>query len=290
MLKIGKKAVCAVVAALVALACLPLQSFADGEWAPSVIGGLYSFTSNETEINLQGSDSFVYRDECFMRSAYDGCTHLATLSAQAALASVCRWGDELDPENVDDTAENAKNIVDMLGGMGFADVETNKYYTLEKQENSAAAAVGHRTIVADGKTYTLLAVIPRSAGYKQEWVGNFNVGEGDFHDGFKQGRDEILEMVSELRRTQHITVILVSHSMEDVARYVDRLIVMNGGGIMYDDTPQAVFAHYKELEEVSLMAPQVTYVMHALAEAGIPVNTGATTVEEAKDEVLRVLC
>ena len=105
-----------------------------------------------------------------------------------------------------------------------------------------------------------------------------------------QGRDEILEMVSELRRTQHITVILVSHSMEDVARYVDRLIVMNGGGIMYDDTPQAVFAHYKELEEVGLMAPQVTYVMHALAEAGIPVNTGATTVEEAKDEVLRVLC
>ncbi len=105
-----------------------------------------------------------------------------------------------------------------------------------------------------------------------------------------QGRDEILEMVSDLRRTQHITVILVSHSMEDVARYVDRLIVMNGGGIMYDDTPQAVFAHYKELEEVGLMAPQVTYVMHALAEAGIPVETGATTVAEAKDEIVRVLC
>ncbi len=105
-----------------------------------------------------------------------------------------------------------------------------------------------------------------------------------------QGRDEILEMVSDLRRTQHITVILVSHSMEDVARYVDRLIVMNGGGIMYDDTPQAVFALYKELEEVGLMAPQVTYVMHALAEAGIPVETGATTVAEAKDEIVRVLC
>ncbi|MBQ6442181.1 MAG: energy-coupling factor transporter ATPase [Lachnospiraceae bacterium] len=105
-----------------------------------------------------------------------------------------------------------------------------------------------------------------------------------------QGRDEILEMVSNLRSTQHITVILVSHSMEDVARYVDRLIVMNGGGVMYDDTPQAVFAHYKELEEVGLMAPQVTYVMHALAEAGIPVRTGATTVAEAKDEILSVLC
>ena len=105
-----------------------------------------------------------------------------------------------------------------------------------------------------------------------------------------QGRDEILEMVSDLRRTQHITVILVSHSMEDVARFVDRLIVMNGGSVMYDDTPQAVFAHYKELEEVGLMAPQVTYVMHALAEAGVPVRTGATTVAEAKDEILSVLC
>lgn len=105
-----------------------------------------------------------------------------------------------------------------------------------------------------------------------------------------EGRDEILEMVSDLRREQHITVILVSHSMEDVARFVDRLIVMNGGSIMYDDTPQAVFSHYRELEEVGLMAPQVTYVMHALAEAGFSVNTDATTVAEAKDEILRAVC
>ncbi len=105
-----------------------------------------------------------------------------------------------------------------------------------------------------------------------------------------QGRDEILEMVSDLRRKQQITVILVSHSMEDVARFVDRLIVMNGGSIMYDDTPQEVFSHYLELEEVGLMAPQVTYVMHALAKAGIPVNTDATTVAEAKDKILRAVC
>lgn len=250
MLKIGKKAVCAVVAALVALACLPLQSFADGEWAPSVIGGLYSFTSNETEINLQGSDSFVYRDECFMRSAYDGCTHLATLSAQAALASASRWGDELDPENVDDTAENAKNIVDMLGGMGFADVETNRYYTLEKQENGAAAAVGHRTIVADGKTYTLLAVVPRSAGYKQEWTGNFNVGEGDFHDGFKQGRDEILRFVRQYLESHGITgdlkVWIAGHSRgAAIANSLGGFFA--GGGASYFEnvtvTPENVYCY-----------------------------------------------
>ncbi len=105
-----------------------------------------------------------------------------------------------------------------------------------------------------------------------------------------QGRDEILEMVADLRRTKQITVILVSHSMEDVARFVDRLIVMNGGSILYDDTPREVFSHYRELEEIGLMAPQVTYVMHALAEAGVPVNTDATTVAEAKDEILRVVC
>lgn len=105
-----------------------------------------------------------------------------------------------------------------------------------------------------------------------------------------QGRDEILEMVANLCRTKQITVILVSHSMEDVARFVDRLIVMNGGSVLYDDTPREVFSHYRELEEIGLMAPQVTYVMHALAEAGIPVDTDATTVAEAKDRILKVVC
>lgn len=105
-----------------------------------------------------------------------------------------------------------------------------------------------------------------------------------------KGRDEILDQVAFLHEQQHITVILVSHSMEDVAKYVDRMIVMNQGSVMYDDTPKSVFHHYRELEQVGLAAPQVTYLMHELQERGFPVKSDATTVEEAKQEILRALC
>ena len=77
--------------------------------------------------------------------------------------------------------------------------------------------------------------------------------------------------------------------MEDVAEYVDRIVVMNKGKVMYDDVPKEVFKHYKELEEVGLAAPQVTYIMQALHQKGLPVNTDATTIDEAAEEVLRVL-
>ena len=83
-----------------------------------------------------------------------------------------------------------------------------------------------------------------------------------------------------------ITVILVSHSMEDIARYADRLIVMNKGRVMYHDEPKKVFEHYQELEKVGLAAPQVTYIMHDLAKRGIPVRTDVTTVKEAADEIM----
>ena len=104
-----------------------------------------------------------------------------------------------------------------------------------------------------------------------------------------KGRDEILDQVAKLHKERGITVILVSHSMEDVAKYVDRIIVMNQGSVMFDDIPKSVFAHYKELEVVGLAAPQVTYLMHELAAAGIPVSVDATTVAEAKEEILAKL-
>ena len=104
-----------------------------------------------------------------------------------------------------------------------------------------------------------------------------------------KGRDEILEQITKLHRETGITVILVSHSMEDVAKYVERIIVMNKGSILYDDTPRTVFSHVKELEAVGLAAPQVTYIMQAVKRKGLPVRTDATTIEEARDEILRVL-
>ena len=102
-----------------------------------------------------------------------------------------------------------------------------------------------------------------------------------------KGRDEILDLIAKMHKERKITVILVSHSMEDVAKYVERIIVMNDGSVMFDGTPGEVFLHYKELEKVGLAAPQVTYLMHGLSEKGIPVDLNATTVEEAKNSILK---
>ena len=103
------------------------------------------------------------------------------------------------------------------------------------------------------------------------------------------GRDEILGLISQMHEELGITIILVSHSMEDVAKYVDRIIVMNQGSVMYDGAPKDVFRQYKELETVGLAAPQVTYLMHELSENGLPVDLDATTVEEAKESILTAL-
>ena len=104
-----------------------------------------------------------------------------------------------------------------------------------------------------------------------------------------KGRDEILDQISELHKARGITIILVSHSMEDVAKYVERLIVVNRGQIAFDDTPREVFSHYQELEAMGLAAPQITYIMHALKQKGLKVDPNATTVEEARDDILRAL-
>lgn len=100
-----------------------------------------------------------------------------------------------------------------------------------------------------------------------------------------KGRDEILEQISRLKRETGITVILVSHSMDDVAKYVDRIIVMNQGSVKYDDEPREVFKHYQELEQIGLAAPQVTYIMKDLREHGYEVSDEVTTIEEAKEAI-----
>lgn len=101
-----------------------------------------------------------------------------------------------------------------------------------------------------------------------------------------QGRDDILDQIALLHRERGITVVLVSHSMEDIARYVDRIIVMDKGSVRFDDTPKKVFEHYKELEAIGLAAPQVTYVMQELKSRGLDVDVHATTVEEAAADIL----
>lgn len=91
-----------------------------------------------------------------------------------------------------------------------------------------------------------------------------------------KGRDKILNQLKKLQTERNIAIVLVSHSMEDVAKYAERLVVMSGGKKLYDGECREVFSHYKELEEIGLAAPQVTYLM---AESGKTVMT----VDEAVD-------
>ncbi len=104
-----------------------------------------------------------------------------------------------------------------------------------------------------------------------------------------KGREDILNLISDLHSKLGMTIILVSHSMEDVADYVDRIIVMNKGRVAFDGEPKEVFRHYKELEEIGLAAPQVTYCMQELKAEGFDVDTDVTTLQEAKQEILKAL-
>ena len=102
-----------------------------------------------------------------------------------------------------------------------------------------------------------------------------------------RGRDEILDQIERLHHEKKMTIILVSHSMEDIAKYVDRILVMNHGEKVFDDTPKEVFKHYRELEAIGLAAPQITYVVHTLRDHGVPIDNNITTVEEARTRSLR---
>lgn len=104
-----------------------------------------------------------------------------------------------------------------------------------------------------------------------------------------RGRDEILEKIASLQRERGITVILVTHSMEDVARLVDRLVVIHRGQISYDGPPRDVFRHATALTDMGLSVPQSTLVMQALRQRGWDVPEVALTEEEARNAILSYL-
>lgn len=104
-----------------------------------------------------------------------------------------------------------------------------------------------------------------------------------------KGRDDILNCLKKLQKETGITVILVSHSMDDVAEYVDRIMVIDDGELMFDDTPVNVFRNHVRLEQMGLAAPQVTYIMNDLKNAGFDVNTDAITIGEAKESIIKAL-
>ncbi|AQM60734.1 energy-coupling factor transporter ATPase [Clostridium baratii] len=103
-----------------------------------------------------------------------------------------------------------------------------------------------------------------------------------------KGRDDILEQIQLLHSKYNMTIILVSHSMEDVAKIAQRVIVMNKGKVALEGTPAEVFKHVKELEEIGLGVPQVTYLMMKLRERGYKVSDEVYTIEQCKKELMKL--
>lgn len=103
-----------------------------------------------------------------------------------------------------------------------------------------------------------------------------------------KGREEILSMIAKLHEKMHCTIILVSHSMDDVADYAKRIIVMNRGEVFLDGTPKEVFSHRDELEEIGLFVPTVTDIMHRIKALGLDADDSVTTIETAAKELLRL--
>jgi len=101
-----------------------------------------------------------------------------------------------------------------------------------------------------------------------------------------KSKNDMLDMVSSLKKDNDMTIVLVSHSMEDVADYVNRIVVMNHGEVFMDGEPKDIFMHVDELESVGLSAPEMTYIVRDLKNKGFDVDTGATTIKEAKETIL----
>jgi cobalt import ATP-binding protein cbiO 1 len=104
-----------------------------------------------------------------------------------------------------------------------------------------------------------------------------------------KGREEILGKISELRKSRNITIILVSHSMEDVAKYADKILVLSKGELVLNGTPKEVFRHIDLLESIGLRAPEVSYIIRELREKGFEINEDISTIEEARDAILALV-
>lgn len=180
---------------IVLLVIIPVTALAENEDSAEIITGTYQFSAIEGS-NKQLQNTFLYKDSDFTKSSFIGSKSLETLSIQVAGASLSWYGSEIDKYEID-FSQNDYNIRDFLNKIKFNNIESNKYYNSEKEENSVGVIIGSKTIIQDGKEYTLLAIIPRSAGYKQEWAGNFTIGENDLHEGFKSARDEILRFTKQ---------------------------------------------------------------------------------------------
>ena len=214
-----------------------------------IITDEYEYSSLEGD-NKQLTNTFVYRDADFTRSSFKGSKSLEVLSIQVASASLSRWGLNEDPYEVD-YRENDYNIKNLLNKMKFNNIKSNTYYNAEKKANSMGVIIGSKKIIQDDKEYTLIAIVPRSAGYRLEWSGNFNIGDGNIHLGFKAARDEVLRFTKKYINDNNIEgsikVWTVGYSRgAAVSNMVGGFFA--GGGISYfgdkvEITPEDVYCY-----------------------------------------------
>ncbi len=233
--KARKKMLCVILVFITVVCMFPAGALSQSENPVRFqIAESYQFTMSGGG-NHQSTDSFQFEEAYFLNPSSSVCLPLAELSAQVSLASTSWYGDGEDPLELD-PSENAHNLVAMLGKMGFEDIEFNAYYSLEELENSAAVAIACKSLSELDETCTLLAIVPRSAGYKQEWAGDFLIGATGMHEGFRAARDEALRFLKQYIENHEIRgrikVWIAGHSRgAAVANLIAGFLA--GGGAIY---------------------------------------------------------
>jgi len=300
MMKQAKRVLLLILAAAMLFCSFPAAAVVSGAFNPETIEITYSFSSGGTEGGQLPTDKVTWRDDCFLRSSYLGCSHLAEVSAAAALASGAYSNPSLTPEQNEPLAP--RYVKAFLSAAHFKDVETNKYYTVMAEENSAAAAFGHKTIQDGDKTYTLLAIVLRSTDYAQEWAGNFTVSDeggsaGNMHAGFKAARDEVLRYAVQYMKNNGITgnlkVWMTGHSRGAVIANLLGGFFAGGGdgyframGVPVSVLPENVYCYtfstprpirpgLTHAEDMSVAGNRADYPNDTPGKAFVSTNTGA---------------
>ena len=190
------------VMALSMLAAMPAVSFAGKKSMDSLTAtrGVYWFDPHEVSTDL--TDTFVYDDSLLTGDSLEYDQRLATMSYELAIASI---SSEREEKTVEGYQNKSRNLRAYLEDNGFVDFDTNRYYKEKMTTETMGAACAHKEITDGGKKYTLLAIVPRSAGYEAEWGGNFQIGEEGDHEGFKKGKTIVLDFAKEYVEKYGIT-------------------------------------------------------------------------------------
>lgn len=173
--------------AVIAVAGIHVPVLAEETQSTTATRGVYWFSPQEHETDL--TDTYIYDDALLRGDSLAYNKQLATMSYELAVTSISSLR---EPRTDEGYANKSRNLRAYLEDNGFIDFDTNEFYKQKPTTASMGAACAHKTIVDGGREYTLLAIVPRSAGYEAEWAGNFMLGQAGDHEGFKLGKDLVL--------------------------------------------------------------------------------------------------